>query len=145
MASVFQECGLKYSLDGKTGNTLDSHRLALWAKKQGGLEKQDRLMTAMFDAYFCESKYLGDHEVLASAAELAGLPVSEARALLEDQSACKQEVEEELMLARRYRVTGVPFFVLHPADGADGQPYGLSGAQPADTLVQVLEELGCQR
>eukprot|EP01048_Picozoa_sp_COSAG05_P015414 COSAG05_NODE_1857_length_3950_cov_11.680083_3_plen_34_part_00 len=29
-------------------------------------------MTAMFDSYFCEEKYLGDHDVLVAAAERAG-------------------------------------------------------------------------
>ncbi len=47
-------------------------RLAEWAKKTHGLKGQDALMTAMFDSYFCEEKYLGDHDVLVAAAERAG-------------------------------------------------------------------------
>ena len=59
MTQVFADEGLQYSLGGLTGSTMDSHRLAEWAKEEAGLEKQDALMTAMFDSYFCEEKYLG--------------------------------------------------------------------------------------
>ena len=37
------------------------------------------------------------------------------------------------MLAQRIGIQGVPFFVL-------GRRYGVSGAQPADVLVQALEK-----
>ena len=31
---------------------MDSHRLATWTKDKYGLEKQDEVMTQMFQAYF---------------------------------------------------------------------------------------------
>jgi hypothetical protein len=37
MTSVFAEIGVKYSLGGKTGCTMASHRLATWAKEKHGL------------------------------------------------------------------------------------------------------------
>lgn len=40
----FAEVGLNYSLGGLTGNTLDSHRLAAHAYKEGGPALQNALM-----------------------------------------------------------------------------------------------------
>ena len=80
MTKNFADVGVKYSLGGKTGNTLDSHRLATWVKDKHGLKKQDEVMTAMFQAYFSDEKFLGDRGVLVAAAESAGLSGDDARA-----------------------------------------------------------------
>lgn len=40
--------GLNYSLGGLTGNTLDSHRLAAHAYKEGGTALQNALMEVQF-------------------------------------------------------------------------------------------------
>ena len=80
MTKNFADVGVKYSLGGKTGNTLDSHRLATWVKDKHGLKKQDEVMTAMFQAYFSDEKFLGDRGVLVAAAETAGLSGDDARA-----------------------------------------------------------------
>lgn len=40
-------------MEGKTGNTLNSHRLIALAGGQG-LEKQDKLVEALFKAYFTQ-------------------------------------------------------------------------------------------
>mmetsp|Transcript_8085 Transcript_8085/g.17482 ORF Transcript_8085/g.17482 Transcript_8085/m.17482 type:complete len:160 (-) Transcript_8085:283-762(-) len=151
MTKVFADEGLKYSLGGMTGNTLDSHRLSEWARTEYGVGKQDELMTAMFDSYFCNEKYLGDHDVLIEAATRAGLPADAARSVLEDEGRYLQEVETEMEKARRMRVSGVPFFVVHPAEkegekGSSSQrPFGVSGAQPSEAFIDILEECGIDR
>lgn len=143
MTQVFAELGIKYSLGGNTGNTFDSHRIAEWAKDKYGKKKQDDVMTAMFDRYFSKEQYLGDHKVLVSAVEEAGLPGAEAQAVLKDPQQYKQTVETELGTARKYQVSGVPFFVIHPPEEKGGaRPYGLSGAQESSTFVQIFEEFG---
>ena len=38
------------------------------------------------------------------------------------------------------QVSGVPFFVFHPPEGVQGRPLGVSGAQPTDTLVDILSD-----
>ena len=37
-------------------------------------------------------------------------------------------------------MSGVPFFVFHPPQGVQGRPLGVSGAQPTDTLVDILSD-----
>ena len=48
------------------------------------------------------------------------------------------DVEADIAQARTYGISGVPFFVL------DGQ-YGVSGAQPADVLREVLDKAWSER
>ena len=50
---TFAKEGLNFSMEGKTGNTLNSHRLIALAGQQG-LDKQDKLVELLFKAYFTE-------------------------------------------------------------------------------------------
>lgn len=129
MSSIFANLGHKYSLGGKTGNTLDSHRLLWWALHgpQGSVQKQNALAEELFLDYFTREKYIGDREVLAAAAERVGLPG--AREFLEDTTAGTKEVKEEMSRFGR-GVSGVPYFRIA------GQK--LSGAQPPEVFVEAL-------
>lgn len=50
---TFAKEGLNYTMEGKTGNTLNSHRLIALAGQQG-LDKQDKLVELLFQAYFTQ-------------------------------------------------------------------------------------------
>lgn len=50
---AFAKEGLNYSMEGQTGNTLNSHRLIALAGQQG-LDKQDKLVELLFKAYFTQ-------------------------------------------------------------------------------------------
>lgn len=50
---TFAKEGLSYTMDGQTGNTLNSHRLIALAGQQG-LDKQDKLVELLFTAYFTQ-------------------------------------------------------------------------------------------
>eukprot|EP00850_Spirogloea_muscicola_P006573 SM000031S11582 [mRNA] locus=s31:493266:495505:+ [translate_table: standard] len=132
----FSAYGLDYSLGGKTGNTLDSHRLLEYAAKQG-LDKQNALVDELFKKYFSEEKYIGDRrpsvhtnrEVLIAAADKVG--IKGAREYLEDDNAGLKEVKMGLSKHAR-GVTGVPHFVIN-------NRCQLSGAQPAESFVEAFK------
>lgn len=144
MEKVFAEEGLKYSLGGMTGSTMASHRLSEWARDEFGIEAQDKLMTEMFDAYFCNEKFLGNYDILVEAATRAGLPADKAREVLEEEGNYIREVEAEVHQARQMRVSGVPYFVFQPKEEGN-KPIGVSGAQPAEMFYDILEECGIDR
>jgi len=48
----------------------------------------------------------------------------------------KQEIKEG---QRKYRISGVPFFIISKTDG-NQRPYGLSGAQAKDTFAEIFQE-----
>jgi predicted DsbA family dithiol-disulfide isomerase len=121
--------GLEYHLDRtRGGNTFDAHRLLQLAAERGVQpEVKERLMRG----YFTESEPVGDRETLVKLAAEAGLDADEARAALEGD-AYAEAVREDETLASRIGIQGVPYFVL-------GRRFGVSGAQPAELLLEALE------
>lgn len=142
MKKLFASEGLGYSIGGLTGNTFDSHRLAEWAKKFG-MQKQGEFIAVLFDRYFCREEFLGDHEVLISAATEAGLPGGEARRVLADKEWYADDVRQGLQLSERLQsdglMSGVPYYLIYPPEGSERkQPYGIPGAQDAVVFEKVL-------
>ncbi|CAL5221167.1 g3307 [Coccomyxa viridis] len=130
MKETFKKEGLDYTMDGLTGNTLDSHRLIAYAGRQG-YDVQDKVVEELFKAYFTEGKYINDPEVLKEAAKAAG--VEEYEWVIQDPSIVLDQVKHELKL-HAAGVTGVPHFVINGR-------YHLSGAQDTSTFVEVLSQL----
>ncbi|KAL0028163.1 hypothetical protein WJX77_011577 [Trebouxia sp. C0004] len=130
MMETFAKEGLNYSMEGQTGSTLNSHRLIALAGQQG-LDKQDKVVEALFRAYFTEGQFINDKQVLLKAAEQAS--ISGAEELLNDEDELKSEVLHEVKTLAK-GVTGVPFFII------DGK-HSLSGAQESETFVKMFEKL----
>ncbi|KAG0555630.1 hypothetical protein KC19_12G183300 [Ceratodon purpureus] len=128
VGGAFAQLGYKYSMGGKTGSTLDSHRLIEFAGRQS-LAKQNALVEELFLNFFTQEKYIGDREVLVAAADKVG--VDGARAFLEDPQAGLKEV---LTSERQFHrgVSGVPHFVI------DGR-YQISGAQPPEAFLKAFD------
>ncbi len=126
-----KELGLDYQMDTLIlTNTFDAHRLTMFAKTKGLMkEMTERILRA----YFTESKHIGDHETLADLAAEVGLDREEALHMLAGQE-MTDLVREDEALARQYRVTGVPFFLIN-------KKYALTGAQPTETFVQALKKV----
>jgi predicted DsbA family dithiol-disulfide isomerase len=125
------QAGLTFRMeDLRSGNTRDAHRLLQLAGARGrGAELAERLHRA----YFTDQASIFDHASLAGFAADVGLDRDQALAVLAgDQYA--QAVEADEQVAYSLGVTGVPFFVID-------RRYGISGAQPAETITQVLERV----
>jgi predicted DsbA family dithiol-disulfide isomerase len=108
-------------------NTRDAHRLIAWAQGQGDA---DPLVERLFRAYFIEGRFVGAHETLAEIAHEAGLDADAAYAFLSSDVGVAEIAEAEERAAS-LGIGGVPFFIV------DGR-YGLSGAQPAETIVEAV-------
>ena len=128
-----------FTMDGRTGPSADSHRLLAWAAETRGQDAQHALAEALFESYFAKGEPLCRHDVLAAAAERAGLPRAEAEAVLADAARGAAELAEELQLGRSLGVTGVPFFRI--ADSASGRSVSVSGAQPPEVLADALRSV----
>jgi predicted DsbA family dithiol-disulfide isomerase len=115
--------------DLQSGNTRDAHRLLQLAKAR---YRQHELMERLHSAYFTEQISIFDHASLSRLAVETGLDEDEVAAVLISNE-FGSEVDAEEAMARDLGVTGVPFFVID-------RRYGVSGAQPADTITQVLEK-----
>ena len=132
--------GLTYNADkiARQPNTLDCHRLILWARNTGNAAKmKQRLM----ELYFTEGADLTDHEVLVKAAADCGLDSALTRDLLasdRDVDRVSQEAEQ----AKRAGIDGVPCFIF-------GGVLAVSGAQDpaylADAMARAADEVEKRR
>jgi predicted DsbA family dithiol-disulfide isomerase len=125
MTALAAQEGLEYHFElTKGGNSFDAHRLIHLAAENG---VQDEAMERVFRGYFTEGLPIGDRRALVALAAEIGL---DGGALEGDAYSDAVRADEEL--AQRIGIQGVPFFVLD-------RRYGVSGAQPAELLVQALE------
>ena len=122
--------GLTFRMDGlRSGNTRDAHRLLHLAKAR---ERQPELTERLHRAYFTEQASIFDHASLSSLAVEVGLDEAEVDRVLNSDDYAREVAEDET-LAGRLGATGVPFFVID-------RRYGISGAQPADTILSALQQ-----
>lgn len=131
IAARAKEVGLNYNFaDMKYSNTFDSHRLLQYAKTEG---KEEELTERLFYAYFTESRLLSDHDTLLELAEEVGLDRDKVKQVLSSDQ-FKEEVLSDIGLAYQIGVRGVPYFVFN-------NKYAVSGAQPKEVFVEVLQKV----
>jgi predicted DsbA family dithiol-disulfide isomerase len=112
----------------RSGNTFDAHRLLHLAADRG---VQDAVKERLFRGYLEDGERIGDPETLVRLGAEAGLDAEEARAVLASDRYA-DEVRADVRQAQAYGITGVPFFVVD-------RKYGVSGAQPPEALLEVLD------
>jgi predicted DsbA family dithiol-disulfide isomerase len=123
--------GLTFRMAGlHSGNTRDAHRLLQLAKEAG---LQGQLMERLHRAYFTDQESIFDHATLARLATETGLDRDEVAAVLASEL-YTDHVETDERMAEALGATGVPLFVID-------RKYGISGAQPAETIASVLERV----
>ena len=114
-------------------NTFDAHRLLHWAGIEG---RQPQLKRALLEANFTHGQNMGDPDVLAAAAEKAGLDAVEAREVLDSgRYADEVRAEEHLWVSRG--INSVPAIIFN-------ERYLVSGSQPVDAFEQVIRQVAAQ-
>jgi len=130
IAEAAASIGLPYNREKikRQPNTLDCHRLILWAGRIGNAaQMKQRLM----ELYFSEGGDLSDHEVLVRAAAECGLNAADVRAQLASD-ADVETVEAEARRASEAGIDAVPCFIF-------GGLIAVSGAQSPEYLAQAIE------
>jgi predicted DsbA family dithiol-disulfide isomerase len=121
--------GLEYDLEhARIGSSFDAHRLVHLAARHG---LQDPMKERLMRARFTEGRLVSDLETLVQLASEVGLDGAEVRAALAGDEFA-DAVREDERTAQQLGITGVPMFVVDRA-------FGMSGAQPADQLLALLE------
>jgi predicted DsbA family dithiol-disulfide isomerase len=132
VTKIAAEEGLEFHLDrARPTNTLAAHRLLqLAAVRRIRSEAEDRFQKA----YFTEGASLADPETLLRLATESGLKDEDARHVLAGQAFTLQ-VRADEKEAAALGATGVPLF-------AFDRRQMVSGAQPTDYFLEVLDSLG---
>ena len=135
VTAVAQAEGLAYDFDAvRQTRTLKAHELLHLAKAHG---VQEAMKERLLSAYFEQGRHVGRVDELAELAGEVGLDPDEAVAALQS-GRFAVEVQADIDQARRYGITGVPFYVL------DGR-YGISGAQAPETFAAALAQVVADR
>ncbi|WP_129792716.1 DsbA family oxidoreductase [Sphingosinicella sp. CPCC 101087] len=118
------------SEDSRIYNTFDAHRLLHWARESG---HQKALKVALFEAYFTHGLDPSDAEVLAAAAEKAGLEPAAAREVLAS-GRYAQAVRDAERLWQSRGISAVPAVVIE-------DKYLISGGQPPEAFEKALRSI----
>ena len=121
--------GLDYHFETyRVVNTFDAHRVLHLARSLGlGTEAHERLLHAQL----VEGEVLEDNETLVRLAGSIGIEPEAVRAVLASD-AFAEDVRAEIRDAAALGCQGVPFFVFD-------RRYGVSGAQPTELFLEVLQ------
>lgn len=117
-----------YAGQTRTSNTVAAHALARLAREEGGPALQDRLVEALFVAYFQQGRDIGDHAVLEGIAGRAGMEEGAVARALPGREA----VRESAVAVLATGLSGVPSYLF------DGQLLW-SGSQNVEGYVQQLQ------
>lgn len=123
----------RFDLIRRNPNTIDAHRVVRWAADAG---QEAEIVERLFTDYFVNGRDVGDHQILADAAESVGLDRATTLTRLaspHDRAA----VEAEIAAAQRIGVTGVPCFII-------ARKYGVMGAQTADVLANAIRQAAAE-
>jgi predicted DsbA family dithiol-disulfide isomerase len=128
--------GLPYERDKikRQPNTLDCHRLILWA---GQIGKAGAMKQRLMELYFSEGGDLTDPAVLAKAAADCGLDADVVRARLAGEEDVAR-VTAEAQSAQNAGIESVPCFVF-------GGMIAVSGAQAPEYLASAIERAAAEQ
>ena len=123
--------GLTYAPDKiqRQPNTLDCHRLILWADQQQG--NGPRMKQRLMSLYFAEGADLTDRETLVKAAADCELDADRVRELLASDTDV-DTVTQAAESAKAAGIDGVPMFIFNGL-------LAVSGAQSPEYLVSAME------
>jgi predicted DsbA family dithiol-disulfide isomerase len=128
MTKMAADAGLDFKMNQLVpANSFQAHRLIHLAKANG---KQDEMKERLLRARFTEGLDIGNIDVLKSLAKELKL---DASAFFETEQ-FTDEVRADETLAQELGISGVPFFVFN-------KKIALSGAQPVDVFLEVLEKV----
>ncbi|MCK9689409.1 DsbA family oxidoreductase [Scleromatobacter humisilvae] len=117
----------RYDRQKKTSNTLAGHALVRLAGVEGGASLQERVVEALFVAYFTDGKDVGDEAILEQIATSSGM---EPGAVLRSRATRKDVAATEAAI-RSAGLEGVPSYIV------DGRLLS-SGAQDVAGYVRML-------
>jgi predicted DsbA family dithiol-disulfide isomerase len=129
LIGVGKDESIKFAFDRieRTPNTLDAHRIIWLADKEG---VQDAVVEALFRAYFTDGRDISNRQTLIDVVAEVGTNRQKAESVVNGDDGL-EAIKEADELSRRFRVDGVPFFIINGK-------ITLSGAQPPDAFLEAF-------
>lgn len=131
IAQMAAEEGIDFQWQkANSGNSFDAHRIIHLAQSKG-LGNQAK--EAFFHAYMTEGLAIGEREVVEEIASRIGLDHAEVEYVLQSDELADFVRHDEKIAHEQLNISSVPFFVFD-------QKFALSGAQPREVFLQVLNQ-----
>lgn len=111
-------------------NTMDAHRITKLAQHTADYQTTEKLINALYQAYFSENTELADKEILRKIAFDCGLDENLVDEVLNSDK-YEDEVRADEYQAAQLGIHGVPFFIIGET--------GVSGAQSPATFKAYIE------
>jgi predicted DsbA family dithiol-disulfide isomerase len=123
--------GLKMNFDKiiMQPNSSKMHSLIYAAKK---INKDIKLIEDFFKAFFINGMNLTDYENVSKVALDSGLDSETINGVFHD-NLFEKFVQEDIIMSKKYNITGVPFYVIDDS-------IGISGAQPPEVIVDAINQ-----
>ena len=135
LTAVGRSLGIEFAFEKtRNVNSFDAHRLVQFAAKFG---LQNETVERLFKANFTDGLRVSDHEVLLKCAIEAGLDAQATTEVLASNDYV-DDVRVAEATAQEIGVQGVPFYVID-------RKYAVSGAQPAEVLLDVIQQAWDER
>jgi predicted DsbA family dithiol-disulfide isomerase len=134
LETAAQEAGLPFLMQRKmTYNSRLAQELSKWAELK---EVGDLFHRTVFQAYFVEGLNIGKIPVLLDLVKAMGLPVEEARLVLEERR-YRESVDRDWARSREIGIQAVPTLLLNGL--------ALAGAHPFVKMADFVASAGIQR
>lgn len=131
VCQIGEACDVDFQFDriDRIPNTVQSHYLV----QATPTDRQEEMLEAVYKAYFEEGRDIGQVDVLLDVASALGYEPEATRQAM-DSAEVQGRVEADFAFARDAGISGVPFFVFN-------HRYALSGAQPVEAFLEVLDQV----
>ncbi|EOD48691.1 putative dsba oxidoreductase protein [Neofusicoccum parvum UCRNP2] len=137
MAAYGADAGIDFKFGGTVANTLDAHRVIQHFQENSGPEVADKIVESLYSQYFENEKHPSAAETLLRATTEAGIPESEARPIIDDESEGRMDVQ---MLIREQTGNGIDA-VPHVVIEGRRRDVTLEGAREISEYVKALERV----
>ncbi|KAL1630457.1 hypothetical protein SLS56_004857 [Neofusicoccum ribis] len=137
MAAYGADAGIDFKFGGTVANTLDAHRVIQHFQESSGPEVADKIVESLYSQYFENEKHPSAADTLLRATTEAGIPESEARPIIDDESEGRMDVQ---MLIREQKGNGIDA-VPHVVIEGRRRDVTLEGAREISEYVKALERV----
>jgi len=110
-------------------NSSKMHSLIYAAKE---INRDIELIENFFKAFFIDGMNLTDFEIVSKVASDSGLDSETINGVFHD-NLFEKFVQEDIIMSKKYNITGVPFYVIDDS-------IGISGAQPPEVIVDAINQ-----
>lgn len=110
-------------------NSSKMHSLIYAAKE---INRDIELIENFFKAFFIDGMNLTDFEIVSKVASYSGLDSETINGVFHD-NLFEKFVQEDIIMSKKYNITGVPFYVIDDS-------IGISGAQPPEVIVDAINQ-----